>query len=432
MKIYEKFWRHNMNKIISQDYIGKTYGCLTIKNIKMKNNGRRIRRIAECKCICGNSVERNFPAITNNTPESCGECDNGVPYKDYIGKSYGCLTIKNIKLKNWKRIAECKCICGNRLERDFYMLKKNTPTTCGNCWNGVPYKDYIGKSYGCLTIENIKLENGKRIAECKCICGNRVERNFYRLITRNATSCGNCWNGIPYKDYIGKTYGCLTIKNIKFENGNSIAECKCICGNSVERNFTTLTNRTPGSCGECDNGVPYKDYIGKSYGCLTIENIKMKNWKRIAECKCICGNKVERNFYDLKKNTPTTCGICYKGIALNNYIGRTYGYFTIKSIIKKGKGLIYVKCQCKCHKFINVKLTNLVSGISKSCGCFRSVAQSIQKISFGRLHVIGTSNNTLGGLRYFCKCDCGNEIEVLESDLFTGKVTCCDECKENL
>ena len=28
-----------------------------------------------------------------------------------------------------------------------------------------------------------------------------------------------------------------------------------------------------------------------------------------------------------------------------------------------------------------------------------------------------------------CKCDCGNEIEVLESDLFTGKVICCEDCQ---
>ena len=40
------------------------------------------------------------------------------------------------------------------------------------------------------------------------------------------------------------------------------------------------------------------------------------------------------------------------------------------------------------------------------------------------------AENNIGGLRYICKCDCGNEIEVLESDLFTGKVTCCEECRE--
>lgn len=54
--------------------------------------------------------------------------------------------------------------------------------------------------------------------------------------------------------------------------------------------------------------------------------------------------------------------------------------------------------------------------------------EAAKNISFGRLKVLKISDNTIGGLRYICKCDCGNEIEVLESDLFTGKVICCEDC----
>lgn len=74
------------------------------------------------------------------------------------------------------------------------------------------------------------------------------------------------------------------------------------------------------------------------------------------------------------------------------------------------------------------EISNLKSGVTASCGCLRTKITALKYIPFNKLHIISTSTNNEGGLRYICKCDCGNEIEVLESDLFTGKVTCCESC----
>ena len=125
-------------------------------------------------------------------------------YKDIIGKHFGLLTVIDInEIK-----AVCECTCGNKKEYLARRVKAGVYTSCGNCYNGIQYKDYIGKVYGNLKVIDVK---GNK-AVCECICGNKKEIGLSAL--QRSKACGKCYNGIQYKDYVGKIYGNLVIKNI--------------------------------------------------------------------------------------------------------------------------------------------------------------------------------------------------------------------------
>ena len=89
-------------------------------------------------------------------------------------------------------------------------------------------------------------------------------------------------------------------------------------------------------------------------------------------------------------------------------------------------------CKCECGNEITVDGTHLRQGVCKSCGCF--ARENSSKIHgkdeignrYGKLTVIERDyNNTDGHIKWICKCDCGNKISVLSSNLRSGKVQSC-------
>ena len=480
------------NGIQYKDYVGKVYGSLKVIDVKGVK--------AVCECTCGNKKVLDIYRLQGS--KTCGECYNGIQYKDYIGKIYG--NLKVIDVKGGKVV--CECTCGNKKVLDIYRLQGSK--TCGECYNGQPYSSFIGEKHGNLVCVSIVKEKLSTKLKCKCIlCGEETEIVFSAFHNGRITKCKKCYNGIQYKDYIGKVYGNLKVIDVK---GN-IAVCECTCGNKKEIGLSALQRSK--ACGKCYNGIQYKDYVGKKYGNLVIKNIisskeleeyhqkrrgiiaicycnncnkinykflsdlvigkkvlcnfcregdpilknrctydyknlnkyigkvfgfvtiiSLKKGKRggvIASCKCSCGNDCDfRLAYLLDKKRDNFCGYCYHGVPYETFIGKTYGYLTVKDFCKKNnKGRIKFICDCKCGKKNGIyEISNLKSGVTASCGCLRTKMTALKLIPFNKLHIISTSTNNEGGLRYICKCDCGNEIEVLESDLFTGKVTCCENC----
>ncbi len=305
----------------------------------------------------------------------------------------------------------------------------------------IEYNDLIGKTFGFLTIKEITKNKTPKQAICKCLCGNTCTRGMYDLIkTKNKigshpAQCGQCYNGIPLKNFIGKKYGYLTIIDFVKDIKPLKAICKCSCGNKCERVFTDLQRNSRKSkklqfsqCGECFQGIPLKNFIGKRLGTFKILNIKKSSGRTMIVCKCDCGIIKETRIQSLKK-LKIRCGNCYNGIPYKNYIGKTFGYLTITNIYTE-KEHRYASCTCQCGNKTKQAFFSLLNNKILSCGCLKSKREALKKISFGSLNIVGTSNNNIGGLRYVCRCTCGNEIEVLESDLFTGKVTCCEECKK--
>lgn len=97
---------------------------------------------------------------------------------------------------------------------------------------------------------------------------------------------------------------------------------------------------------------------------------------------------------------------------------------------KKHRELI---CKCDCGNIKIIRMTNLKSGNTKSCGCYekelitkRNTAKVLGK-RFGRLVVVDYERDYLNPnrYRYICKCDCGNMHTAIASDLLRGLTKSC-------
>lgn len=68
------------------------------------------------------------------------------------------------------------------------------------------------------------------------------------------------------------------------------------------------------------------------------------------------------------------------------YIGAKYGRLTVIGIydykqISNGRAINYkmCECECECGKRVNVRIVNLRSGRTKSCGCLRKYSDKLKK-----------------------------------------------------
>lgn len=94
----------------------------------------------------------------------------------------------------------------------------------------------------------------------------------------------------------------------------------------------------------------------------------------------------------------------------------------------------YWKCHCDCGKDCEISGASLRAGRTKSCGCLKQETDKQPKGNaidligqkFNKLTVIqrnGSDNR--GEARWLCKCECGNIISVLSSNLRSGHTTSC-------
>ncbi len=118
----------------------------------------------------------------------------------------------------------------------------------------------------------------------------------------------------------------------------------------------------------------YSKYIGKKYGRLKILDV-YKNGTYI-ECKCICdcGNKKDIALNNLIRGYTKSCGCIKKNDIYNNLIGKRIGKLVIIEELKKSKtGQVKYRCKCDCGNYIDVYGSNLIYNQTKSCGCIHKV-----------------------------------------------------------
>lgn len=109
----------------------------------------------------------------------------------------------------------------------------------------------------------------------------------------------------------------------------------------------------------------------------------------------------------------------------NDVSGVKFGKLTAVKIVGKAKNQANIWfCKCDCGNTIEVPIGNLTSGNSASCGCVDS--PDLCGLRVGKLTVIkefGRSN--FGAVLYLCKCDCGNESIVRSGRLRSGETKSC-------
>lgn len=113
-------------------------------------------------------------------------------------------------------------------------------------------------------------------------------------------------------------------------------------------------------------------------------------------------------------------------------VGQRFGQLVVIEYYgKKGKGhKKHYLCRCDCGNEKVVCVDNLRSGHTLSCGCLRN-KESVRRIDlsnkrFGKLTALRFSRSDEHGITFWwCRCDCGNEIEVAYNNLKYGNTKSC-------
>lgn len=108
-------------------------------------------------------------------------------------------------------------------------------------------------------------------------------------------------------------------------------------------------------------------------------------------------------------------------------VGKKFGRLTVLSKEPSESRKARWLCRCDCGNEKILGTNRLTSGKTRSCGCLRNeVARKRRQKDltgqrFGRLTVIERQ----GGYRWLCKCDCGNTATPLTNALLSGKTKSC-------
>lgn len=179
-----------------------------------------------------------------------------------IGYRVGMLTVTapTTERESGYTVWRCRCDCGGELLLDTRALYRGTIRNCG-CKPKLPpgSKDLTGQRFGKLTVQYAtekRADRGSVVWHCLCDCGNECEVTARRLIRGKVRSCG-CLSNPPLKDYIGKTFGRLTVieyagtaKELGYATGKArFWKCRCSCGNETTVSQTELQAGGTQSCG---------------------------------------------------------------------------------------------------------------------------------------------------------------------------------------
>ena len=174
----------------------------------------------------------------------------------------------------------------------------------------------------------------------------------------------------------------------------------------------------------------FVDLTGKQFGRLTVlQRAEPYTYPPYWVCKCECGNIKTIKGASLTSGRTKSCG-CLKE---QNLIGKRFGYLTVIELLKNrahNRQKRY-RCLCDCGNYTNVNHSDLLSGNTKSCGCYNKKLSherfiDIAGLRFGNLVVLEIGTGNVDGVLYWkCKCDCGNLVNVPSRNLREGKTISC-------
>ena len=173
---------------------------------------------------------------------------------------------------------------------------------------------------------------------------------------------------------------------------------------------------------------------GKTIGKWSIVKYMGKiNYRDTWLCKCECGTEKTVQQRSLLNGDSTSCG-CDKFKHINNIAGKKFGKLTVISYAYSTEGRAYWNCKCDCGKECIMLGKSLLSGNTKSCGCINHGKGQIRKNLKGRRFGYLVAENYKGVVNshsiWECKCDCGNTVDVDITSLLSGNTKSCG-CKHH-
>lgn len=251
---------------------------------------------------------------------------------------------------------------------------------------------------------------------------------------------------------IGRVFGKLKIisrANNKITNKSKhiMYHCLCECGNTVTVSYSNLLTGNTKSCGCLKlKSKRFIDLTGQRFNNLTVverlENrIRKTDGRKVVQWKCLCdcGNYTTVEPSNLKSGHTTSCGCNRNGRFIKRqedlFIGKLFGYL---EVVSKYNDNDFWNCVCRCGKTVVVEGSNLVSGNTKSCGCYQrerarnTLLLDLKGFKFGKLTAIEqVENNKFDHTQWLCKCECGGIIITETIRLRAGKVGSCGCLKSN-
>lgn len=188
-------------------------------------------------------------------------------------------------------------------------------------------------------------------------------------------------------DLTGRRFGNLIVveKMPETQDRYCLWRCRCDCGGEILVNTKRLKRGTVTNCGcipktTAQKGPIKEDLTGQRFGRLLVLRPAKKHRDRTCwVCRCDCGNQHTATAHNLKAGKTTSCG-CLRGMEAGNFLdisGRKIGRLAVLAPTKKRdrKGSILWHCRCDCGNELDISESNLIHGNYRSCGCLKSEVQ---------------------------------------------------------
>lgn len=272
--------------------------------------------------------------------------------------------------------------------------------------------DLTGKQFGNWTVLYRAENSGREVMwHCHCSCGNERDVNAKSLKGGKSTSCG-C-EKTNMEDVVGKKFGKLLVVS---QDGN-VCHCVCDCGNKIDYTVRELLNGRNKSCGCLQHKD--EDLTGQRFEKLVaIEKGYDKNNDIGYLCKCDCGDEKFVLAYKLRNNIIKSCGCAKHDFSGEDLTGRQFGKWKVVSFSHKSTNDVYYwNCICECGTERKVSSKLLKRGLSKSCGCEKlGTNLKLAGTKIGKWTIL----KNIDTLRWLCRCDCGVEKIVYYSNIMRG------------
>lgn len=107
---------------------------------------------------------------------------------------------------------------------------------------------------------------------------------------------------------------------------------------------------------------------------------------------------------------------------MKDYKGQRFGKLVVKEFYHRKNNSYYWNCICDCGNEKIIRITNLTSGATNSCGCLKN--KDLTGKRFGKLEVKELSSKE-NGSKWLCVCDCGKELIVKQNNLLSNNTRSC-------
>jgi len=268
-------------------------------------------------------------------------------------------------------------------------------------WDTTGYRKallHVGKVFNNITVIEILKERNKYkqlMAICTCgVCGDNTPLRLSKVVSGYTKSCG-CNRSLNAKSFVGKTFNHLTIlEPIGVVNGVNTVLCQCSCGVKKKLGLSSVIKGGTRSCGHLKAAADPSQYIDNTYGRLTVTGTAgVIGHATCMFCACDCGSSTTVKLTHILSGFVKSCGCAGKVQSPEKYIGKLFGKLTVSSVITdpSGMGRAVVSCTCSCGATKTVRVSNLLAGHIVSCGCGKRTASGLTTIGGGKYYDIWRS-----------------------------------------